>query len=278
MEAPSEPTQPWETSGFPTQEGPFGITYNGVDYILFSVSYCLAMIDPVCGGTQSSPTPCATVAGVVQGSGGSSYYNCPLSQLPSRQVFSPTGTNSLAVEVNNSIYNVFVNGIKLTGACANLTFNLQGANHPQSNDANNSFHASNGQAGVITQDMPVTYTNFNISYGVPVAPASGLSQLYALQSLLTNKFNLDSGGSTQSGSSAVQTYTTAKNPANYTGQTPPAPVSWTANTQLWQLRTESGGAVQITNAANGLCLDLSGSNVVQDKCSSAVTQNWCSYR
>ena len=35
----SQPTQPWETRTFPTQEGPFGFTHDGVDYILFSASF-----------------------------------------------------------------------------------------------------------------------------------------------------------------------------------------------------------------------------------------------
>ncbi|HEX4462668.1 MAG TPA: family 43 glycosylhydrolase, partial [Polyangia bacterium] len=35
----SKPTQHWETRAFPTQEGPFGFTHDGVDYILFSASY-----------------------------------------------------------------------------------------------------------------------------------------------------------------------------------------------------------------------------------------------
>ncbi len=35
----SQPTQPWEIRTFPTQEGPFGFTHNGVDYILYSASF-----------------------------------------------------------------------------------------------------------------------------------------------------------------------------------------------------------------------------------------------
>jgi GH43 family beta-xylosidase len=35
----SFPTQPWERRGFPTQEGPFGFTHAGVDYILYSASF-----------------------------------------------------------------------------------------------------------------------------------------------------------------------------------------------------------------------------------------------
>ena len=35
----SKPVQPWETRGFPTEEGPFGFTHDGVDYILFSGSF-----------------------------------------------------------------------------------------------------------------------------------------------------------------------------------------------------------------------------------------------
>ncbi len=35
----STPTQPWEIRGFPTEEGPFGFTHDGVDYILFSGSF-----------------------------------------------------------------------------------------------------------------------------------------------------------------------------------------------------------------------------------------------
>jgi len=240
------------------------------------LNYMIAMVDPICGGTPAAPTPCVTVSGVVQGSGGSTWSNCPLSQLPSRQAFSPTGVNSLAVEVTNSTYNVIFNGIPLTGACTGNTYYLYGANQPQPGNAyNNVVHSSNGQVGVISQDMAVTYTNFSVSYGVPAAPSSGLSQLYGLQSHLANQFNLDSGGATSSGSNAVQTYTTAKNPANYTNATPPAPASWTANTQLWQLRAETAGSFEISNAANGLCLDLSGSNVVQNTCNaSTATQNW----
>ncbi len=35
----SQPTQYWERRTFPTQEGPFGFTHNGIDYILYSGSY-----------------------------------------------------------------------------------------------------------------------------------------------------------------------------------------------------------------------------------------------
>ncbi len=35
----SNPTQPWETRTFPTQEGPFGFVHDGVDYILYSASF-----------------------------------------------------------------------------------------------------------------------------------------------------------------------------------------------------------------------------------------------
>ena len=35
----SVPTQPWETRTFPTEEGPFGFTHDGIDYILFSGSF-----------------------------------------------------------------------------------------------------------------------------------------------------------------------------------------------------------------------------------------------
>jgi GH43 family beta-xylosidase len=35
----SLPTQAWETRGFPTEEGPFGFTRDGVDYVLYSASF-----------------------------------------------------------------------------------------------------------------------------------------------------------------------------------------------------------------------------------------------
>lgn len=35
----SLPTQTWETRGFPTEEGPFGFTRDGVDYVLYSGSF-----------------------------------------------------------------------------------------------------------------------------------------------------------------------------------------------------------------------------------------------
>ncbi len=35
----SKPVDAWETRGFPTEEGPFGFTHDGVDYILYSASF-----------------------------------------------------------------------------------------------------------------------------------------------------------------------------------------------------------------------------------------------
>jgi GH43 family beta-xylosidase len=35
----SQPRLAWERRGFPTEEGPFGFTHNGVDYILYSASF-----------------------------------------------------------------------------------------------------------------------------------------------------------------------------------------------------------------------------------------------
>lgn len=49
-------------------------------------NYYLAMIDPICGGTRSNPTPCAATQ-VVQGGQSQGWNNCALSQLPSIQVF-----------------------------------------------------------------------------------------------------------------------------------------------------------------------------------------------
>lgn len=174
---------------------------------------------------------------------------------------------------------MLVNGIALTGACESTN-----NGNPWTLNVTNQAagHGSNGQVGVISQDMAVTYTNFTVSYGVPTPGANGnLGPMFALQSLISpSYYNLDDNGATTSGSAASVYYTTAKNPSNYTGQNPPAPVSWTANTQLWRLRSVTvsgapGGSVQITNVANGLCLDLSGSNVVQNTCNSSIAkQAW----
>ena len=146
-------------------------------------NFYLAMFDVTACGAPGCLATDAFVDGVDQG-----WKNCPLPQG-----FDARTPNHLVIEAVGGAYSLAVNGKALSGPCQNRKFFLNAGQNPA--------HGSNGQVGAVVENTMATYTNYNVSYGVPLDSDAAmesynafyklnLQQTYAFRNQ-ANRMNLD---------------------------------------------------------------------------------------
>jgi GH43 family beta-xylosidase len=230
-------------------------------------NFYVAMLDvTVCPAPGCLATD-AFADGVDQG-----WKNCPLPQG-----FDPAKPNHLVIEAISGGYSLFINDMPLSGPCQDRRFFLD---HGQS-----AANGSNGQVGAVVEDTEASFTNFNVSYGVPQDSQTAsqgfnttynlnLQQTYSFRSQ-TSRMNLDNHCYGCKGGSATNSQVVQYPPfAPYPTMTSP--------TQLWTLRGTGGGHFMIRSVLSGKCLanldkPQTGdpdANLEQLPCKNTASQNW----
>jgi GH43 family beta-xylosidase len=214
---------------------------------------------------------CLTTYAVVNGSD-KGWKSCPLAKN-----FDPKVPNHLTIEATGGTYNVSVNGEALEGACQNRKFFL--------NYGQETTNLSNGQVGAVVEDTRTIYTNFNVSYGVPVDSEEATAgftrnynlpaqQMYAFRNQ-ASRLNLDNHcagckGARDENSLAIQFPATSLYPLA------------TSPSQLWTLHSMGGGWFSIRSVLSKQCLaddnapgtTLPQAVAKQVPCKNAASQGW----